>query len=94
MLINAGWGLGESVVSGHVTPDSVVVDTSNWHIVSRETATKTTMTVRTDVGTAEQTVPQAQQNQPVLDDTTSLQLPAMERRSPHITLCRWISNGR
>ena len=74
MLINATWGLGEAIVGGLVTPDSVVVETANWKILSRETTTKTVMTVRTETGTEEQAVPLAEQNQPVLDDTTALQL--------------------
>ncbi len=56
-LINATWGLGEAMVSGQVTPDSVVVDTADWRIVSRETATKTVMTARTANGTEEQSIP-------------------------------------
>lgn len=74
ILINATWGLGEAIVSGQVTPDTVVVDKSTRNILSRETATKTMMTVQTDTGTAEQAVPQAQQNQQVLDDQTAVQL--------------------
>ena len=74
IIINATWGLGEAIVGGQVTPDTVVVDKSNWQILSRETATKTMMTVRTDTGTEEQPVPPAQQNQPVLDDATAIEL--------------------
>ncbi len=74
ILINATWGLDEAIVSGQVTPDTVVVDKSTRKILSRKTATKTMMTVRTDTATAEQAVPQAQQNQQVLDDETAVQL--------------------
>ena len=74
ILINATWGLGEAIVGGQVTPDTVVLDKLNWQILSRETATKTVMTVRTDEGTEEQPVPQAQQNQPVLDDVAAIKL--------------------
>ena len=73
-LINATWGLGEAIVGGLVTPDSAVVNQATWQIVSRETATKTVMTVRTESGTAEQAVPSAQQNQGVLDDGTAVKL--------------------
>ena len=74
ILINATWGLGEAIVGGQVTPDSTVVDKSDWQIRSRATATKTVMTVRTDTGTAEVPVPQPEQNQPVLDDGIALEL--------------------
>jgi pyruvate,water dikinase len=73
-VINAAWGLGEAIVGGQVTPDTVVVDTSNWRILSRTTAAKTTMTVRIEQGTAEQPVPPTQQTQRVLDDETAIEL--------------------
>ena len=87
MLINAAWGLGEAIVGGQVTPDTIVVDTSNWKIISRDTPVKALMTVRTDTGTVEQPVPKAQQQQPVLDDATSLQLARYaERIATHYSM--------
>lgn len=74
ILINATWGLGEAIVGGLVTPDSVVVDKTNWQIVSQETATKTTMTVRTETGTEEQAVPVERQNEAVLGVETAVSL--------------------
>jgi pyruvate,water dikinase len=75
IVINAAWGLGEAVVSGRVTPDTVVVDKALRRILSRETATKAVMTVAIDDGTPEeQPVPQAQQDQTVLDDDTAIEL--------------------
>ncbi len=74
IVINATWGLGEAIVGGLVTPDTVMVDKSSQEILSRETTTKTMMTVRTDTGTEEQAVPQAQQSRQVLDDTTAIEL--------------------
>ncbi len=77
IVINATWGLGEAIVSGQVTPDTVIIDKSNWQIIKRETTTKTMMTVRTHNGTKEQVVPQAQQNQPVLADDAAVDLAQM-----------------
>ena len=74
IVINATWGLGEAIVGGLVTPDTVIVEKSNWQIYERETATKTMMTVRTETGTEEQAVPQAEQTQQVLDDAVAVQL--------------------
>jgi phosphohistidine swiveling domain-containing protein len=74
IVINAAWGLGEAIVGGKVTPDTVMVDKSSLRILSRETTTKTIMTVRTDNGTTEQPVPVAQQDQPVIDDATAIEL--------------------
>jgi len=33
LIIEAGWGLGEAIVGGHITPDSYVVDKRNWKIL-------------------------------------------------------------
>jgi len=30
LIIEAGWGLGEAIVGGYITPDSYVVDKRNW----------------------------------------------------------------
>jgi phosphohistidine swiveling domain-containing protein len=66
--ISAAWGLGESVVSGSVTPDSIVVEKESGRVISRETANKEVMIVYTEGGTAERPVPEALHRQPVLDD--------------------------
>ena len=66
--ISAAWGLGESVVSGSVTPDSMVVEKGSGRVISRETANKEVMIVYTEGGTAERPVPEALQRQPVLDE--------------------------
>ena len=68
MLINASWGLGEAVVSGAVTPDTLTVDKHSGKVIQRETAKKAVMTVRTADGTEEQTVPAPLQEKPVLSD--------------------------
>ncbi|MCP4164864.1 MAG: phosphoenolpyruvate synthase [Chloroflexi bacterium] len=74
IVINATWGLGEAIVGGQVTPDTVIVDKSSLQVISREIAIKTIMTVPIDNGTEEQPVPQAQQVQQVLDDAASIEL--------------------
>ncbi len=33
LIIESGFGLGESIVSGQITPDSYVVDKKDWHII-------------------------------------------------------------
>lgn len=73
-VINAAWGLGEAIVGGHVTPDSLTVNKQTGEVVERETAVKTTMTVRTDQGTAEQPVPDELRDVPVLDDASAAAL--------------------
>jgi phosphohistidine swiveling domain-containing protein len=73
-VINAAWGLGEAVVGGQVTPDTLVVEKSSGRMISRETADKEVMTVYTEDGTGERPVPQAQRRAPVLDDGAAAEL--------------------
>lgn len=40
LVINANWGLGESVVSGQVTPDSFIIDKVSLNIIDRQIAKK------------------------------------------------------
>ncbi|WP_160668589.1 PEP/pyruvate-binding domain-containing protein [Pseudarthrobacter sp. ATCC 49987] len=68
LVISAAWGLGESVVSGTVTTDDVVVEAGTGRVLSRRTADKDIMTVYADHGTREQPVPKDRRRQPVLDD--------------------------
>ncbi len=63
-------------------------------VLSRETATKTTMTVRAETGTEERPVPPEQQDQTVLDDATAIELARLAPGSRRISASRWISNGR
>ncbi|MBA3585261.1 MAG: phosphoenolpyruvate synthase, partial [Gemmatimonadetes bacterium] len=72
--INATWGLGEAVVGGQVTPDTLVMDKESGRVLSRETADKEVMTVYTDDGTGERPVPEARRRQPVLDDEAAAEL--------------------
>ncbi|GAB3560852.1 PEP/pyruvate-binding domain-containing protein [Arthrobacter alkaliphilus] len=44
-VISAAWGLGESVVSGTVTTDDLVVEAATGRVLSRRTAEKEVMTV-------------------------------------------------
>jgi rifampicin phosphotransferase len=74
IVIGAAWGLGESVVSGTVTTDDVVVDAGTGRVLSRRTADKEVMTVYADRGTREQPVPAARRHQAVLDDRAAAAL--------------------
>jgi rifampicin phosphotransferase len=68
IVIAAAWGLGESVVSGTVNTDDLVVAKQTGRVLPRTTADKTVMTTYAEHGTQEQPVPPAQRTQPVLDD--------------------------
>ena len=73
-VISAAWGLGESVVSGSVTTDDVVVEAGTGRVLSRRTADKEVMTVYAERGTLEQPVPATRRRQAVLDDRAAAEL--------------------
>ena len=73
-VINAAWGLGEAVVGGQVTPDTLMVDETSGRVISRETADKELMTVYAEEGTEERPVPEARRRQPVLEDQAAAEL--------------------
>ncbi len=73
-MISAAWGLGEAVVGGLVTPDSLVVDKANGAVLDRQVADKRVMTGRINGGTKEQPVPAELRRAPVLDDETAAEL--------------------
>jgi phosphohistidine swiveling domain-containing protein len=73
-LISASWGLGEAVVGGLVTPDSLTVEKASGRVLDRQTADKQVMTVRKASATEEQPVPEVLRRKPVLNDATAAQL--------------------
>jgi phosphohistidine swiveling domain-containing protein len=74
IVISAAWGLGESVVSGAVTTDDVIVDAATGRVGQRRTADKDVMTVYDGTGTREQPVPEDKRRAPVLDDDAAAAL--------------------
>lgn len=50
MIIEAGWGLGEAIVGGEVTPDHYVVDGASHRIVHKQLSSQTWKLVRSDSG--------------------------------------------
>ena len=67
LMINAAWGLGEAIVSGRVTPDTIVIDKQTGAIASQEIASKDVMTVRLDQGTREEPVPAGKRKRAALE---------------------------
>jgi pyruvate,water dikinase len=57
VVINASWGLGESIVGGTVTPDMFIVRKSDLAVINRVIADKQQMTVSASGGTREVAVP-------------------------------------
>ena len=82
VVINASWGLGESVVGGSVTPDTYVVRTGSspsdttpaWTVLQRGLAEKRRMTVAVAGGTREVDVPRLLRSRPALDDAQIVEM--------------------
>ena len=68
VMINASWGLGESIVGGTVTPDTFIVRKSDFAVVQRIIADKQRMTVSAPGGTREVDVPRFMRSTPSLED--------------------------
>jgi phosphoenolpyruvate synthase/pyruvate phosphate dikinase len=66
IMITATWGLGEAIVGGLVTPDTITMDKTTGKLLRRETSAKQVMTVRIESGTREQAVPDRLKKRPVL----------------------------
>jgi phosphohistidine swiveling domain-containing protein len=67
-VINAAWGLGEAIVGGKVTPDTIIVDKETSRVLDYEVADKQVMTVRVDGSTEEQPVPESLRDVPALSE--------------------------
>ena len=74
VLINANFGLGEAVVSGLTTPDTIVVDRNNHSQQAVTIGAKENMTVRTENGTEEKPVPRIMQGMPVLSEDQATEI--------------------
>ncbi|MDP8921291.1 MAG: PEP/pyruvate-binding domain-containing protein [Chloroflexota bacterium] len=74
VVINASWGLGESVVGGSVTPDTYVVRSEDWTVAERLVAEKRRMSVAVAGGTREVAVPRLLWTQPALRDEQAAEM--------------------
>jgi phosphoenolpyruvate synthase/pyruvate phosphate dikinase len=75
-VISAAWGLGESVVSGSVNTDNIVVRKTDGAVLSSDTADKAVMTVSVEQRTQQRPVPDDQRRQPVLSESDAAELAA------------------
>jgi pyruvate,water dikinase len=73
-IVEGNFGLGESVVSGDITPDSFVVHKHEMNIESRSVAAKTKMVVYGDAGTTVEEVPSELRRAPCVDDKEILEI--------------------
>ena len=74
IVINASWGLGESIVGGTVTPDMFVVRKSDLAVIQCVIADKQRMTVSAPGGTHEVEVPRFLRNEVSLNGEQIVEL--------------------
>lgn len=68
MLVNASWGLGEAIVGGGVTPDSLTLEAGTGKVIKHQIGEKLVQTVRVDGGITEAPVPEKLRRLAVLRD--------------------------
>ncbi len=77
MVIEAGWGLGEAIVGGKITPDTYIIDkskiknqndNSKFKILDKNISEQGMMIVRSAKGTEEVAVPKAKRGRQKLTD--------------------------
>ncbi|WP_028265965.1 PEP/pyruvate-binding domain-containing protein [Arthrobacter sp. MA-N2] len=75
MVINASYGLGEAVVSGRVTPDTLVVDKTSL-IVKKATLGMKDVSIRAtgEQGTVTEGIPEGRRGQPALSERSVKEL--------------------
>ena len=80
-LIEGSWGLGESVVSGDVTPDNYQVDKKNNEIINVTISDKKVMYTNDESGTSVKVeVPEEKRKERVLSDEELVELTEMGKR--------------
>jgi len=68
VVINASWGLGESVVGGTVTPDTFTIDKRDMTVTESTISDKRVMTVRVQDGAEEVAVPRFMRSRPSISE--------------------------
>ena len=79
MVINASWGLGESIVGGTVIPDTFIVRKSDLAVIQRVIADKQRMTVSAPRGTREVDVPRFLRQEACLNDEHVVEMAKLAR---------------
>lgn len=80
VVINASWGLGESIVGGTVTPDTYTVRKAGLEVTNAQIAEKRRMTVSIPGGTQEVDVPRFMRGQPALDNARTAEIAGLAVR--------------
>ncbi|MFA6250498.1 MAG: phosphoenolpyruvate synthase [Candidatus Shapirobacteria bacterium] len=74
IIIETVWGLGEYIVQGTITPDQVIVDKSDWSIISQNHVPQTVQLIKSETGTHEIPVPKSKTNQPKINSAMAIKI--------------------
>jgi pyruvate, water dikinase len=100
VVIEANWGLGESVVQGNVSPDRVEIEKENFRVLDYRLGDKSRIT-EWDANTnrvVERTVPESKRTAPALSEdemrAISRAVADLERISGHPVDVEWVIDQR
>lgn len=79
-LVESNWGLGESVVSGRVTPDKFVVDKRGMQVIERIPGHKVKRVVMRDQKVSEEEVPADERGKLSLSDEEAIDIVALAKK--------------
>jgi len=79
IVINVSWGLGESIVGGTVTPDTVVLRKTDLSLTDRTIADKRRMTILAATGAQEVAVPRPMRSQPAVTEEQAKEMADLAR---------------
>jgi len=74
MVIEAGYGLGEAIVGGKITPDTYVISKKDWVIIDTNISDQEMMIIRQGNGIKETKVPESKQSKQKLSNKQIIQL--------------------
>jgi pyruvate,water dikinase len=80
MVIEAGYGLGEAIVGGKITPDTYVVNKSGKTIAEKNISEQTVMIVKSEDGTKEAKVAKSKEGEQKLTDAQILKVAELCRK--------------
>jgi pyruvate, water dikinase len=74
IVLEAGYGLGEAIVGGKITPDTYIIHKKSWLILDKNISDQSMMIIKDKKGTAEKPVPKPKRDKQKLPDSKILKL--------------------
>ena len=74
MVVEAGYGLGEAIVGGKITPDTYIISKKDWVIIDANISEQEMMIIRQGNGIKEAKVPESKQSRQKLSNEKIIEL--------------------